>query len=230
MTAETFTLFYKAITQGLIMGFCTAALLGPVNALAVRRGIVSGFQQTIGVGAGAAVVDAIWAYVVFAGLIKVGIVGTGQIVVWCLCVVFLLYLAYSMLMEIRDNPEAMDNPKVYKQMRFLDDSFVMGFLIAATNPFSLLRWIGLVGTLEVAGNIELTGGAATSFFSAVLVSEMVWFFGLGLVVQYSRNLFDRRALGTIKWVCGLILLGYYLFMAGKVVVTLIHTGGAPLNP
>ncbi len=124
----------------------------------------------------------------------------------------------------------MDNPKVYKQMRFLDDSFVMGFLIAATNPFSLLRWIGLVGTLEVAGNIDLTGGAATSFFSAVLVSEMVWFFGLGLVVQYSRNLFDRRALGIIKWVCGLILLGYYLFMAGKVVVTLIHTGGAPLNP
>src|SRR5579871_3199580 len=93
MTPETFTLFYKAITQGLIMGFCTAALLGPVNALAVRRGIVSGFQQTIGVGAGAAVVDAIWAYVVFAGLIKVGIVGTGKIVVWCLCVVFLLYLA-----------------------------------------------------------------------------------------------------------------------------------------
>ncbi len=230
MTTETFALFYKAITQGLIMGFCTAALLGPVNALAVRRGIVGGFQQTVGVGAGAAIVDAIWAYVVFAGLIKVGIVGTGKIIVWCLCAVFLLYLAYSMLMEIRDNPEMMDNPKVSRQIRFLDDSFIIGFLIAATNPFSLLRWIGLVGTLDVSGSIELTGGAATSFFSAVLVSEMVWFFGLGLVVQYSRNLFDRKALNTIKWVCGLILLVYALFMASKVVITLIHTGGAPILP
>ncbi|HJT24439.1 MAG TPA: LysE family transporter [bacterium] len=230
MTAETFSLFYKAITQGLIMGFCTAALLGPVNALAVRRGIMGGFQQIIGVGSGAALVDAIWAYVVFAGLIKVGIVGIGKIIVWGLSAVFLLYLAYSMLMEIRDNPEMMHNPKVSKQIRFIDDSFVMGFLIAATNPFSLLRWIGLVATLDVAGNIDLTGGAATSFFSAVLVSEMVWFFGLGLVVQYSRNLFDRRALRIIKWVCGLILLGYYLFMASKVVIILIHTGEAPLIP
>jgi threonine/homoserine/homoserine lactone efflux protein len=226
MTPESSKLFYVAITQGLIMGFCTAALLGPVNALAVRRGIVRGFQQTIGVGAGAALVDAICAYIIFAGIVKVGIMGVGKIIVWGLFVVFLLYLAYSMLIEIRDNPEA-QHPKVRKQTQFLDDSFVMGFLIAATNPFSLLRWAGMVATLELSGNIELTGGAATSFFSAVLVSEMVWFFCLASGVHYSRNLFDRKALKTISWVCGLILLGYYLFMSGKVFMNIIHTGTAP---
>jgi L-lysine exporter family protein LysE/ArgO len=228
MMNESFKLIYIAITQGLIMGFCTAALLGPINALAIRRGIVRGFQQTMGVGAGAALVDAIWAYVVFAGLTKVGIVGIGKIIVWGLCAVFLLYLAYSMLMEIRENPEMMDHPRVRKQLQFIDDSFVMGFLLSATNPFSLIRWISLVGTLDLAGNIELTGGAATSFFSAVLVSEMVWFFCLALGVHYSRNLFDRKALKGIKWVCGLVLLGYYLFMATKVVITLYNTGGASL--
>lgn len=227
MTPETYKLIYIAITQGLVMGLCTAPLLGPINALAIRRGVIRGFQQTIGVGAGAALVDAACAYLVFAGLLKVGIVGVGKVILWGLCAVFLLYLAYTMLMEIRDNPEMMDHPRVAKQVQFIDDSFVMGFLVGATNPFTLLYWIGMVGTLQLSGNIDLTGGAATSFFSAVLMGEMVWFFCLGLAVHYSRNLLDRPTLKRVKWTCGLILLGYYLFMAGKVVMNLIHTGGAP---
>src|SRR5579863_6546403 len=124
MTPETYKLIYVAITQGLILGFCTAPLLGPINALAIRRGIVGGIQQTIGVGAGAAMVDAICAYVVFAGLMKVGFTGSWKIILWGLCAIFLLYLAYSMLVEIRDSPES--TSAVRKQVQFIDDSFVMG--------------------------------------------------------------------------------------------------------
>ena len=225
MTPQTYKLIYIAITQGLILGFCTAPLLGPINALAIRRGIMGGIQQTMGVGAGGAVVDAICAYVVFAGLMKVGLTGSWKIILWGLCVIFLLYLAYSTLVEIRDNPES--THAVKKQVQFIDDSFVMGFLIAATNPFTLLYWIGMVGTLQLSGNIDLTGGAATSFFSAVLMSEMAWYICLGIAVHYSRNLFDRKALRTITWFCGLVLFGYFLFMAGKVTMNLVHTGGAP---
>lgn len=225
-----FKLIYAAITQGLIIGFCTSALIGPVNFLAIRRGIMGGFQQTFEVGAGAALVDASFAYIVFAGLSKNGIVGVGKIIIWGISVVFLLYLAYSMLTEIRDNPEMMNNPKVRKQIQWIDHSFVMGFLLAATNPFTLIYWVGMVGTLQLSGNMDLTGGAATSFFSAVLVSELIWFSCLGMGVHYSRNLFNRRALRVITWTCGLLLLFYYLFMAAKVVLNLIRTGGAPFIP
>lgn len=225
MTTETFKLIYAAITQGLIIGFCTAALIGPVNFMSVRRGILGGFQEAFMVGAGAALVDASFAYVVFAGLLKVGIVGIGKIIVWGLCAVFLLYLAYSTLTEIRDNPDS--TPAVRKQVQFIDHSFIMGFVIAATNPFTLMYWIGMVGTLQLSGNIDLTGGAATSFFSAVLVSELVWFSCLGLGVHYSRNLFNRKALKVITRVLGISLFFYYCFMATKVVMNLIHTGGTP---
>src|SRR5579859_3263578 len=112
MPPESYKDLYIAITQGLVLGLCTAPLLGPVNALAIRRGIVGGFQQTIGVGAGAALVDAIWAYIVFAGITKVGIVGMGKIIIWGLSAVLLLYLAYLALIEIRDNPDMVDHPRV----------------------------------------------------------------------------------------------------------------------
>lgn len=234
MNPQTFQLIYGAITQGLIIGFCTAALIGPINFLAVRRGIMGGFQETFQVGAGAALVDASFAYIVFVGLSKNGVVGALKFIIWGLSAVFLLYLAYSMITEIRDNPETMYNPKLAKQTQWMDHSFVMGFLLGATNPFTLIYWVGMVGTLrlsEYAGgaNMEMMGGAATSFFSAVLVSELVWFSCLGMGVHYSRNLFNRRALKIITWISGSLLLFYYLFMATKVVMNLIHTGGAPVT-
>src|SRR5258708_4580122 len=139
MTNELFKLIYAAITQGLIIGFCTAALIGPVNLLAVRRGILSGFQELFLVGAGAALVDASFAYIVFAGLSKDGIVGAVKIIIWGISLVFLLYLAYSIFMEIRENPTT--TSAVKKQIQFIDNSFVMGFLIAATNPFTLIFWV-----------------------------------------------------------------------------------------
>jgi len=228
MTSEMFKLIYAAITQGLLIGFCTAALIGPVNLLAIRKGILGGFQELFMVGLGAAFVDASFAYIVFAGLSKDGIVGAGKIIIWGVSLVFLLYLAYSIFLEIREDPTA--TSAVKKQIQFVDNSFVMGFLIAASNPFTLIYWVGMVGTLQLSGNIELAGGAATSFFSAILVSEMVWFMALGIAVHYSRNLFNRHMLKTITWIFGLALFGYYIFMATKVVLNLIHTGGASALP
>jgi L-lysine exporter family protein LysE/ArgO len=228
MTSEMFKLIYAAITQGLIIGFCTATLIGPVNFMAIRKGILGGFQELFMVGLGAAFVDASFAYIVFAGLSKDGIVGAGKLIIWGISVVFLLYLAYSLFLEIREDPNT--TSAVKKQTQFIDNSFVMGFLIAASNPFTLIYWVGMVGTLQLSGDIDLAGGAATTFFSAVLVSEMVWFVALGIAVHYSRNLFNRHMLKTITWFFGLLLFGYYVFMASKVVLNLIHTGGAAALP
>ena len=230
MWSETFKLIYLAITQGLIFGFGSAVLIGPVNFLAIRRGIVRGFQETFLVGAGAALVDAIFAYIVFVGISKEGIVGIGKIIVWGISALFLLFLAYSVLTEIRENPEAMENITVRKQIQWMDNSFVMGFLLVATNPFALIWWVGWVSTFQLSGNIPMAGGAATSFFSAVLVSELIWYSCLGLGVHYTRNLFNRKALTIISWICGAGMLIYFLLYVAKVVVNLVMHGGAAVTP
>ena len=183
------------------------------------------------VGAGAALVDASLAYIVFVGISKEGIVGhrknhrLGDS-----RPSFLLFLAYSVLTEIRENPEAMENITVRKQIQWMDNSFVMGFLLVATNPFALIWWVGWVSTLQLSGNIPMAGGAATSFFSAVLVSELIWYSCLGLGVHYTRNLFNRKALTIISWICGAGMLIYFLLYVAKVVVNLVMHGGAAVTP
>ena len=230
MNNESYQLMFVAITNAFIIGLCRAAINMPVNFLAIRRGILGGFQGAFLVGLGASLVDAVWAYVFFAGFVQMGFMGAWKIILWGLSIVFMLFLANSTLTEIRENPEAMESIKIRKQLQWLDQPFFMGLLIAATNPFAIIWWLGIVGTLELSSEIEMMGAAATSFFSAVLVSELAWYTGLAMAVHHSRNLFNRKALTVISWVCGLGLLFYCLFMLAKVVLNLANTGIAPLIP
>lgn len=225
---EPFPLVYQAITQGLLWGFCTAALIGPVNFMAVRRGILGGFQQTVSVGAGAAFVDAVCAYLVFTGLIELGYYGAWKIILWGVGIILILYIAYATLMEIGDNPEMTRAVKVKRQLQFFEHSTVVGFILAASNPFTLIYWIGVVGTLNLSGLIDFTGRAATSFFSAVLVGEMVWFLLLGIGVHHTRNLFNPKWLTRISRAAAILLVGYGLFMVAKIISSLVSTGTAPV--
>lgn len=225
---DPFPLVYQAITQGLLWGFCTAALIGPVNFMAVRRGILGGFQQTLSVGAGAAFVDAACAYLVFTGLIQFGYYGAWKIILWGIGIILILYIAYATLMEIGDNPEMTRSVKVKSQLLIFEQPAVVGFLLAASNPFTLIYWIGVVGTLNLSGSIDFSGRAATSFFSAVLVGEMVWFLILGIGVHYSRNLFNQKWLRRISWSAAVLIIGYGLFMAAKILSNLFKTGTSPV--
>jgi len=225
---DPFPLVYKAITQGLVWGFCTAALIGPVNFLAVRRGILRGFQSLLFVGAGAALVDAVCAYLVFTGLIQMGYYGIWKIVLWGVAIILILFIVYAMVMDISDNPEMSRSGRVKDQLRFFDHPFILGFLLAASNPFTLIYWIGVVSTLKLSASIDFTGRAATSFFSAVLVGEMVWFFLLGIGVHHSRNLFNPKWLDRISRAAAVLIIGYGVYMVAKIVSGLIMTGTAPV--
>ncbi len=225
---DPFPLVYQAITQGLIWGFCTAALIGPVNFMAVRRGILGGFQQTVFVGAGSALVDAICAYLVFTGLIQLGYYGAWKIVLWGVGIILILYIAYATLMEIGDNPEMTRSVKIKSQLQIFEHPTMVGFILAASNPFTLIYWIGVVGTLKLSGFVDFTGRAATSFFSAVLVGEMIWFLLLGIGVHHSRNLFNPKWLNRISYASAVLIIGYGLFMAAKIIGSLVSTGTSPV--
>lgn len=224
---ETYAIVLQAVSQGLWIGFCTAALIGPVNFMAVRRGILGGFPQTFLVGSGAALVDAACAYAVFAGLLRTGFAGMWKVVLWGIGAFLVLYLVYAVLVDLRENPEALPTVKAKTQVLVLERPFVLGLLIAGGNPYTLIYWTGVVAALQFSGEVSLTGRAATSFFSAVLVSELAWFTLLGLAVHHSRNLFNRRVLSRVSMACGALLLAYGAFMVVKIVLNLARTGGAP---
>jgi threonine/homoserine/homoserine lactone efflux protein len=232
MTTFEMPALYVILTKGLLIGIATAALFGPVNFMVVRRGILGGFQPAFSVGAGAALMDALCAYAVFSGMLRMGFSGTWKILLWGLGAVLILYIGYMVLQEIRENPEWSQNVKIKGQTAFVDYPFVIGLLLVGSNPFSLLYWITMVSTLGLSNVAPMnpTGQAATCFFSSVLVGETLWYAGVSLGLHKSRNLFNRKWLRRISLMSGVGLLIYALFMATKVVVKLIEQGGMPFIP
>jgi len=224
-------LLYQALTQGLIIGFATAAMIGPVNVMVLRRGVLNDYQSGWLVGAGAALVDAFTAYAVFSGLLRVGFHGLWKILLWGIGVVLILYIAYLVLADIRDNPDLSQSAQVKSQTAFLEQPLVMGILLVATNPFTLFYWMVMVSTLHLSEtmSVDPAGRAATTLFSAVLVGEIGWYSLLTFVVYKTKNLFNQIWLSRISMVSGLFLVGYALFMATKVIVHLASNGGTPFQ-
>jgi threonine/homoserine/homoserine lactone efflux protein len=224
-------LLYQALTHGLIIGFATAAMIGPVNVMVLRRGVLDDYLSGWWVGLGAALVDAFTAYAVFSGLLRVGFHGLWKILLWGIGVVLILYIAYLVLAEIRDNPDLAENAKVESQTAFLDRPFVMGVLLVATNPFTLFYWMVMVSTLHLSEtmSVDPAGRAATTLFSAVLVGEVGWYSLLTFAVYKMKNLFDQIWLSRISKISGFFLVGYALFMATKVIVHLASNGGTPFQ-
>lgn len=227
---ETF-LLYQALTQGLIIGFATAAMIGPVNVMVFRRGMLNGFASGWLVGVGASLADALTAYAVFSGLLRVGFHGIWKILLWGLGAVLILYMAYAVLTELRYGSALAQDVRVKEQTAFLDRSFVVGLLLVATNPFTLFYWMVMTSTLHLSASmpVDPTGRAATTFFSAIFMGEIAWYGLLTFSVDKTRNLFDRRWLSRISLVSGLCLLGYALFMVTKVVLHLAEQGGTPFQ-
>lgn len=220
----------QAMGQGLWIGFCTAALIGPVNFMAVRLGLMKGFSSVLLTGSGSALVDAVCAYGVFIGLLKIGFFGIGKIFLWGLGAVFILYLLYAVWLDLRENPETLPSLRMKHQVEVMERPFLLGLLLAGSNPYTLIYWIGAVSALQGAEQISPTGRAATSFFSSVFVGEIIWFVFLGWALHHSRNLLDRKLLGRISFGCGVLLIGYAVFMVSKIVWNLVATGGTPAVP
>jgi|GEM_PF-1070864 threonine/homoserine/homoserine lactone efflux protein len=224
-------LLYQALTKGLLIGFATAAMIGPVNVMVFRREILFGFKSGWQVGIGAALVDAFTAYMVFSGLLRVGFQDVWKILLWGIGIVLMLYVAFSVLTELRYNPFLAQDARVKVKTAFLDQSVVMGMLLVGTNPFTLLYWMGMVSAMHLSESmpVDPAGRAATTFFSAVLVGEIGWYGLLTYAVHKTRNLFDRKWLSRISLLSGLFLVGYVLFMVTKVVLHLVNTGGMPFS-
>jgi len=62
----------------------------------------------------------------------------------------------------------------------------------------------------------------------VLVGEMIWFLLLGIGVHHSRNLFNPKWLNRISYASAVLIIGYGLFMAAKIIGSLVSTGTSPV--
>jgi threonine/homoserine/homoserine lactone efflux protein len=181
-------MFVEALLKGVAAGLLIAAPVGPVGVMCVHRTLAWGRVHGLLSGLGAAVADALFAAVVAFGL---GFVSDFLLAqqIWLRLSGGILLLLLG-VKNLTSKPPA---PDTVEPRRSLAGDSASAFALTATNPITLISFIGVFAALGVTG--ENAQGAAGVLVLGVFLGSAIWWLalsgGVGLMRQAMETIFLR---------------------------------------
>ena len=205
---------------GLVIGVIVAAPIGAVNLICIRRTLTFGALHGFLVGLGAAIGDGLFAAVAGYGVSNVSefIMRNDQ---WLKAAggLFLLVLAavtftgdptHAPAARARDIQEAGSTD--------LPHAFVASFVLAITNPATLLAFTAIIAGLANTLPHALDKVSAFVLVLSVFAGSTLWWFVLTLVVGLFHGALDERWLTRLNHASGVLIGIIGLAVLGSLVV------------
>ena len=206
--------------NGLLFGLVLAAPVGPVGVLCVQRTITEGRLHGLLSGLGAAFGDALYGAVAAFGVSWVAEwINDHQMALRVVGGIVLLVLAARTILRrpraragvngaSADGTEGTGIAGIHTESLFQD--FVSTFLLAVSNPITLLTFAGLLAMLGVTHAGESVEHAGW-LIAGVFLGSAVWWLALSLTAGCFRGLING---GYDRWVTGIsatILLAFAIY-------------------
>jgi putative LysE/RhtB family amino acid efflux pump len=189
---------------GFGLGFFVALQLGPMSLFLLRSTLRYGWAVGLSIGAGIALVDALYAACGAAGAapflsiepvrVALGLVGA---VVLVALGARTLYSAF----RVRLGGEVPDEAATPRQ------AFVTSLAGTASNPATIASWAAIFAAASVAGAAG-SSGAAVLLVAGVGVGSLAWTMLLASGTAVARRAAGERALRLADAVAGLGLIGF----------------------
>jgi len=213
--------YIHVLSAAFLMGLAAAAPMGPVNMLAIRRGVIGGWRHTLACGIGSVAGDLILFSLVLLGgdyfipdlsnpMFRAVLAATGVIVLFPLGIYF-LFRAFKE--PLRAYASACER---------WDEGTVRGHLIAEVadaaamtvfNPLTIAYWIGVTANWLPFAHSVL--GYSAPGFGIVMATAglMTWFTALTVIVRFMPDRIGPNFFRFVNAVLSLILLGFATFCA-----------------
>ena len=199
--------------KGIVVGVVIAVPVGPVGVMCVRRTILEGKLSGFASGLGAATADAVFGVIAGFGLTAVSdwLIDYQQ---WLRVVggCYLLYIGGSAFaaeppreLESGNDPEGL-----------LRD-FFSTFVLAVTNPITVLAFLGIFAAIGLGGT-QATFGHAAILVLGVWSGSLLWWLMLSFGVGYFRHSIEPRHFAWISRGSGAIL-----FLSGAALLATLIT-------
>ena len=190
---------------GVLAGFITSALGGPINVTIVNESARSGFLRAFLIAAGAVLMETIYCVVAFAGFSSLFLSHTVQAVMQLTSFVLVLWLGLKYLLAGHVPGEGRVERMVEKRLN-PHTAFWIGFVRVLANPGVLLLWLGITASLLSHGALDPTWASKGVFCAGVAASGLVWFAGVSAAVARGKGRFSVKLLRTISQASGIVLL------------------------
>jgi len=194
-----------AVAAGLGMGFLTAAQVGPIWLLCLRSTLRGGFRVGVAIGAGAAVIDMLYAALGVAGASRLLEIDPLRVALGLAGAVVLALLGLRTLwsaFRIRLGGEAAE--EVASPRR----AFVTSLGATASNPMTIAAWAAIFSAASTASVIGSSRVVALVLVGAVCVGSFVWFVLLSAGTAVGRRYVGQRLVAAIDAVSAVAIVGF----------------------
>lgn len=179
--------------QGLVIGFCIAAPVGPIGVLCINRALQEGFKAGFITGCGAATADGMYGLIAGFGLTFISSFLIHE--QSCIRIIGGLFLIYLGMKTFIAKPSTKAAP--VNSTESLARSYFSTFFLTATNPMTILSFIAIFSGLGL-GNTYGSYLASCMLVLGVIVGSLSWW----LILTFSvAKIFHHRM--HTSWLSGI---------------------------
>lgn len=189
-----------------LLGLSLAAPIGPVNTAQMERGIRSGFMHAWLVGIGAMLADGAFMLLVYFGVVHFLNEPFMKTFLWLFGCFVLTYTGIESLLHAgkqEDNCRGVGEAPIR--------SFLAGFLLSASNPMSILFWLGIYGSVLADMIAKYEAREVLLYSGAIMAGIMLWDVMMALMASAFRRFLTRGLLVAVSVISGLSLIGFGIF-------------------
>jgi threonine/homoserine/homoserine lactone efflux protein len=213
--------YVRVLSGAFLMGLAAAAPMGPVNMLAIRRGVIGGWRHTLACGIGSVVGDLILFSLVLLGghyLFSDLSNPTLQSVLEAIGVIVLLPLGiYFLVRAVKDPQRAFASARRRWNETSVPEHLVAevadAFALTVVNPLTILYWVGVTANWLPFAHSVLGYSAPAWGLLMVAVGLASWFGALVVAVRFIPDRIGPIFFRLVNGLLGLILLGFATFCA-----------------
>ncbi|OPX23361.1 MAG: hypothetical protein B1H04_03800 [Planctomycetales bacterium 4484_123] len=200
------------ISSAFLAGLLAAAPMGPVNMVAIRRGLIAGWTRTLWVSLGCVMLEATYILVGFwGGAQLMDRLPIGQIRTWVGLPGAAVILAIGLLIlrKAVRNPRRVLAAARAERTRSNGASRLRDLLTGAgltlINPAVLLYWLGAGAKLIEKGHVAPGSAAVWQGAAAATAGLSCWFLSISLLIRSRPDRVGPNFFRAVDAVCGAVL-------------------------
>jgi L-lysine exporter family protein LysE/ArgO len=216
-----FVSYVHVLSAAFLMGLAAAAPIGPVNMIAIRRGVIGGWRHTLACGIGSVTGDLILFSLVLLGghyLLSDLSNPTLQTVLAAIGVIFLLPLgSYFLIRSVKEPLRAYASARQHWDEATVPAHLVVevanGLALTILNPLTVVYWVGVTSNWLPFAHSVLGYSAPGWGILMAAAGLMTWFTALIVVVRFIPHRIGPLFFRLVNAILGLMLLGFATFCA-----------------
>jgi putative LysE/RhtB family amino acid efflux pump len=195
----------SSLAVGLGLGLFVGAQPGPVSLLCVRSVLRGPIATGVAIGAGAAVIDLLYAALGLAGaaaLLKIDLLRMAVAIVGASVLGGIGLRTLWSAFRVRLGGEAAEEVATPRR------AFLTALAATASNPLTIATWAAIFGAASTATDAAGSASSAATLLLGVALGTLTAFTTLSLLIASVRNRFGPRLLTAVDTIAGAGLLGF----------------------